>query len=766
MSQIFYSQIDFNLQDELNARGVAGISDRSEAALRYMTEKIANVSVTAYEGNKRDKNKIVHVLGGRTVIGPAYQPGGPDGFLTDKTYTLEEARWVTNANSVSNSANITATISSSKSEVTNRSKRLPPFITQASIQVNDNSKGTTNKATINITIPDPGRDLNYMESIYARPGRYCLVRIEHPDSALLSFPYTGGMLTPSALPNRKLIKERYPEADQEYDELRKMNKLQFEGLITAFEYSYNQDGSIAMTVYILGTSQTYTDMTMIMQTTEFSTTGSNTKIENDPNTVQDASTFYSELYKEVESLYNINVAKGKGVPPEQIPDPYYAFGLKEDDPAFEGNVNYPGWYIFNYTTIQNNVKHYITLNYLINYINVKVLSKLALTVDRPAIYCDAANGMFSNYYPNLCSSDPENIILASDGSSITGQQNTDYFGTTPYLNNSNKLQQAGKKFPWFYKYEPLNDNEQFEPIYRNLGVPGNMFISLDLIKTIQTDLTKTDTNTFNVGAFLSELSRRISAATGGAILMKLITDPENQTLLYYRDINWFKGTPVQPYNLPMYATHPYGSVVREFKLSSRLPSSVQNLMYSINSSNKVTESQLGPYISFMYNNGTSVRTPPGDGSVSNSNYAIQSGTIETTTYGGGKELTERLAKEYFDFHVKYRDELIKAREDYGKDPLNMQKLAAVQVALTKHMQYPFPTIEQTNQVSAPTFPIEAEFTIDGINGLRYGDVLDFPALPSKYQTNATFTIKGINHSVSTTGEWTTTVSCLMRPKFD
>ncbi len=199
MSQIFYSQIDFNLQDELNARGVAGISDRSEAALRYMTEKIANVSVTAYEGNKRDKNKIVHVLGGRTVIGPAYQPGGPDGFLTDKTYTLEEARWVTNANSVSNSANITATISSSKSEVTNRSKRLPPFITQASIQVNDNSKGTTNKATINITIPDPGRDLNYMESIYARPGRYCLVRIEHPDSALLSFPSIGILSLMSSL---------------------------------------------------------------------------------------------------------------------------------------------------------------------------------------------------------------------------------------------------------------------------------------------------------------------------------------------------------------------------------------------------------------------------------------------------------------------------------------------------------------------------------------------------------------------------------------
>ena len=58
MSQIFYSELDKNLQEELNARARAGVGDRSETALRYMTEKVANVSLTAYEGNKRDKTKI------------------------------------------------------------------------------------------------------------------------------------------------------------------------------------------------------------------------------------------------------------------------------------------------------------------------------------------------------------------------------------------------------------------------------------------------------------------------------------------------------------------------------------------------------------------------------------------------------------------------------------------------------------------------------------------------------------------------------------
>ena len=164
----------------------------------------------------------------------------------------------------------------------------------------------------------------------------------------------------------------------------------------------------------------------------------------------------------------------------------------------------------------------------------------------------------------------------------------------------------------------------------------------------------------------------------------------------------------------------------------------------------------------MYNNGTSTRTPQ--------TVTTKDGNLitvdEMTTYGGGKELTEKLANEYKAAHEKYVLELLTARDTFGQDPRSETKRNAVKSALIKYLQYPFPTIQQTNQVAAPTFPIDAEFTIDGINGLRYGDIIDFPALPEKYRTNSTFTIKGINHSISTTGEWTTQVSCLMRPKFD
>jgi hypothetical protein len=164
----------------------------------------------------------------------------------------------------------------------------------------------------------------------------------------------------------------------------------------------------------------------------------------------------------------------------------------------------------------------------------------------------------------------------------------------------------------------------------------------------------------------------------------------------------------------------------------------------------------------MYNNGTSTRTPTEVINQDGKTVIVD----ELTTYGGGKELTEKLAKQYAALHDKYYNELMTARSEFGNEPTSVTKQQALRSALTKHLQYPEATIQKTNQVAAPTFPIEAEFTIDGINGLRYGDILDFPGIPAKYRTNSTFTIKGITHTISNSGEWTTQVSCLMRPKFD
>jgi phage protein D len=58
--------------------------------------------------------------------------------------------------------------------------------------------------------------------------------------------------------------------------------------------------------------------------------------------------------------------------------------------------------------------------------------------------------------------------------------------------------------------------------------------------------------------------------------------------------------------------------------------------------------------------------------------------------------------------------------------------------------------------------MELEFTIDGINGFKYGDVLTFAGLPRRYTDAFVFTIMAVTHEVSNTGDWTTKIRCVPR----
>ena len=90
-------------------------------------------------------------------------------------------------------------------------------------------------------------------------------------------------------------------------------------------------------------------------------------------------------------------------------------------------------------------------------------------------------------------------------------------------------------------------------------------------------------------------------------------------------------------------------------------------------------------------------------------------------------------------------------------------VSALYKALSDYIKMPTDNIQKSQQITAPIFPFTAEFTIDGINGLRYGDVLTFDALPLKYRVNTVFSVISVTHNVSNTGEWTTAVKCIMRP---
>jgi hypothetical protein len=273
-----------------------------------------------------------------------------------------------------------------------------------------------------------------------------------------------------------------------------------------------------------------------------------------------------------------------------------------------------------------------------------------------------------------------------------------------------------------------------------------MEVIQEIVKALQ------EQKNFTLSAFLSQISNEIYDASGRAINMKLITHPEIPNCLLFYDVNKVSfDTKVKPYAVPMFANHKYGTVIRDFKFSAKLPSDASSLAYVVSQDpSEIAESDIAPYVAFMYTANTIER----------------SGPHEVISNGITQEDLDKINKIYKDSHAKFLKQYQEALINFGNKPTLLESRTTLRDALEKHLQYPTRTIKQSNQLNAPVIPFDVEFTIDGINGFRYGDVLTFDALPTRYKRNAVFSIVSIVHTVGSDGQWTTTVRCIMRPAID
>ncbi len=263
MSNIFYSNVDENLRNELNARGLSGFGTRSTTDLDFMLGKIANVELIAYETGSSKAN-VSGRLGGRTVREGRFLPNGPEGFLQKSTYTTSSIVY-TYAGDVVTAADL---VDSAK--ITDTTNRVGPFLTSLDVTIGDHSMGLLNKATVNLVIPNPQRDLDAVEEVWFRPGRYVKIEIHHPESAIITRDKTDGRLTAATLPNTASLKERYPEwnIDDLLAQINRMNVFSFEGLVTSFDFSYTESGQVEASLSLTGTSNAYTDVSMYMPATD------------------------------------------------------------------------------------------------------------------------------------------------------------------------------------------------------------------------------------------------------------------------------------------------------------------------------------------------------------------------------------------------------------------------------------------------------------------------------------------------------------------
>jgi hypothetical protein len=256
----------------------------------------------------------------------------------------------------------------------------------------------------------------------------------------------------------------------------------------------------------------------------------------------------------------------------------------------------------------------------------------------------------------------------------------------------------------------------------------------------QYGLAASSKSNFTVKSLMGSISSKISYASGNSIKMALMTHPGDPNKLLYVDTNYLKtqintnesvDELITGYSIPMFANHPSGTVVRDFKLQSSVPDSVRTLMFVANGSTDISEQAIGPYMNYMYN-------------------AKNADALNT------------LAADYSTKHKDAIQNIITTRTKFSNAPELSENTTSLYQALTEYFKYPTDEIKKSNKMAAPIFPFSAEFTIDGINGFRYGDALTFVCLPTNYRVNTLFSIATITQTVGSDGQWTTTVRCIMR----
>jgi len=369
---------------------------------------------------------------------------------------------------------------------------------------------------------------------------------------------------------------------------------------------------------------------------------------------------------------------------------------------------------------------YITLKALINFVNEFILPKAATVVGNDVKIVFNRELNTCKYYENLVSADPLAVFFP-------GQDN---YGSFTWYGD------LDSKKPKFFKA----DNENPEA-YCTL-----IYISTTTIEEIITAMAKAET--YTLAEFLQRISATIYYASGGAYDLKLITHPENQNALLYYDSNNVKSFSNVPeaFNVPMFANNEIGTIVKEFQFNGKLPTDASNLAYVLNQNPAdISESEIAPFLSYMYSATQTQRDEFGN---------------DTVLHAQSPETLKKIEQSYKDNNAKYLGELTGSIAIYGKNMDESKNQTTLHTSLQKYIQYPKSSLEDSVNLKAPVIPFDASFTVEGINGFRYGDVLEFSGLPKRYTNNTVFCIIGINHSVSSTGEWNTGIQCIMRPRID
>ena len=717
---IYYSQVNSSLRKELLARSAAGKLDRSPKSIDFMLNKLTNVKIYAFEGDTVTTDPI-GILGGGLVTqnsaeGGSYLPGGKTGYAT------------------------------------NISTRPGPVITGVTVNIADQGEKGINTATVNITIMDPDQ-LVEVEDTFFRPGRPLKIEIVQPDDVIQNNESGVGALLnrDELLYTTKILQQQYKGTDQDLDEFRKMNQLIFTGIVDGFKVEYNADATLNVTLTTRSIFGIYPDVSLFISNPQIPNSSIDQTI-----TKTFSSTLKGDINDEVERLkkdYPNGFIKQFQILDEikNETDRVMLYG-----PLYKSRDNQK----YGYTTM---ISIGLLIDFLYKYIYLPAVdtkdNDSPIIVPNMQIICDDRLCK-TNYYEELVSADPSRILLyqgnteesktnsyirkgdnsdvtevTSDGliivdnidaiSAVDAPETEDY--VVNYYDDITNIENV----PGFYQ---ISDKDVVDPTSESTkyGCLSRILINVETIQEIEDNLRDETTKPFTIKNFMIALSDELKKQLGFAIFPGLIYHPESASTLLFYDQNYLgPDQQLSEFEIPVFSSKSQGTVVRDIKLSYDVPDKYKNLLFGFRSA-IVSPEKIASYNPYLISNSSADRT--------------------------------REEETWKKNHEDSLTQLAEAKSELTRDIYDKTYIDNLQSALKLYVKYSEPSLQESIDQQKPRWLYNLEFTVDGINGFKFGDVLQFRGLPQKYSLDYVFIVDKITHAIDSTGEWTTTLNCGTRAR--
>lgn len=233
----------------------------------------------------------------------------------------------------------------------------------------------------------------------------------------------------------------------------------------------------------------------------------------------------------------------------------------------------------------------------------------------------------------------------------------------------------------------------------------------------------------SVSGMLNKIFNLIYKHSGERFKLTIVADPVTTTgtQILVTDINYIDTSDIFVYEIP---TVTQGSITRAVSMASKIPNEFQTAAFVTANSTFSNQS-----------------TSAGNGSM---------GRVLGRDPEKDSEVKQQTPEENI---VKLADAK-KLLDSTGVTPDNVKSM---QVALKRERVGAPADFKTVNKEGIP-FPLDLTITLDGVNGIIFGNTITCNYMPSVYKkagTKIAFTVTKVSHSI-TGGDWTTTLNTVCR----